>query len=635
MEDGIGFGRGGTCLCESADPETSTSETFEAPCECADVLGDSAALGFFRQTLGGATDRREMAVVEIAQFDAVREQNAVPLPVEAVGEDDLALGAEGHVGQLDRGDHLVAQTKIDLVGMWFGEGMRFPRGHTPIMPHRGATMRHRRYTRLPVKTTSETLEGNRVKLSVEVDEADFARDIDAAFAKIAQEVRLPGFRAGKAPRKVLEARIGIAAAREQALRDGVPRHLASAVRELNVDIIATPEIEITGGQDSGAVTFDATCEVRPVITVPGYGGLRVEVSAIEVTDAEVDEVVDAERRRLGKLTTVDRVAAVGDYVVVDLVGRRDGEPVAGLAVDEWSYEIGKKWVAPSFDDQLVGSTAGTKLSFTDTPSGTNTPADFDVTVTAVQELVIAEVTDAWVAENIDGHDTVEAWRDSVRTRLSNNRLNQVRNSVVEKVTDALAALVEIDAPESMVAADLQRRVENTIRQFQMQGINIDQWLQATGQDAASFVEGIRPQSIKACKVDLALRAVVLAEGLEATEDDIEREFEGMADRSNEAAIRQAEMQGGGKNKKIRLYSAEQVRAAYQANDAIVDLAAEIAKSKALDWLIHRVEYVDPAGNALDRDTVIGHSEADHHNHDHSGHDHSEHDHADHDHADQD
>lgn len=491
-------------------------------------------------------------------------------------------------------------------------------------------MRHRRYTRLPVKTTSETLEGNRVKLSVEVDEADFARDIDAAFAKIAQEVRLPGFRAGKAPRKVLEARIGIAAAREQALRDGVPRHLASAVRELNVDIIATPEIEITGGQDSGAVTFDATCEVRPVITVPGYGGLRVEVSAIEVTDAEVDEVVDAERRRLGKLTTVDRVAAVGDYVVVDLVGRRDGEPVAGLAVDEWSYEIGKKWVAPSFDDQLVGSTAGTKLSFTDTPSGTDTPADFDVTVTAVQELVIAEVTDAWVAENIDGHDTVEAWRDSVRTRLSNNRLNQVRNSVVEKVTDALAALVEIDAPESMVAADLQRRVENTIRQFQMQGINIDQWLQATGQDAASFVEGIRPQSIKACKVDLALRAVVLAEGLEATEDDIEREFEGMADRSNEAAIRQAEMQGGGKNKKIRLYSAEQVRAAYQANDAIVDLAAEIAKSKALDWLIHRVEYVDPAGNVLDRDTVIGHSEADHHNHDHSGHDHSDHDHPDQD-----
>lgn len=503
------------------------------------------------------------------------------------------------------------------------------------MPHRGSAARHRRYTRLPVKTTCETLEGNRVKLSVEVDESDFARDIDAAFAKIAQEIRLPGFRAGKAPRKVLEARIGIAAAREQALRDGVPRHLAAAVREMNVDIIATPEIEITGGQDSGSVTFDATCEVRPVITVPGYGGLRVEVPAIDVTDTEVDDVVEAERRRLGKLTNVDRAAAVGDYVIVDLIGRRDGEPVAGLAVDEWSYEIGKKWVAPSFDDQLVGSSAGTRLEFTDTPSGTDTPADFEVTVTAVQELVVADLDDAWVSENIEGHETVAGWRESISSRLGNNRLNQVRNGVVEKVTEALAALVEIDAPESMVAADLQRRVENTIRQFQMQGINIDQWLQATGQDAASFVEGIRPQSVKACKVDLALRAVVLAEGLEATDDEIEREFESMADRSNEAAIRQAEMQGGGKNKKIRLYSAEQVRAAYQANDAIVDLAAEISKSKALDWLIHRVEYVDPTGKVLDRDTVIGHSEADHHAHDHAGHDHDGHDHDAADHADHD
>jgi trigger factor len=135
-----------------------------------------------------------------------------------------------------------------------------------------------------VKTTCEPLEGNKVKLSVLVDEADFATDIDAAFAKIAQEVRLPGFRAGKAPRKVLEARIGIAAAREQALRDAVPQYLGRAVREHNVDIIATPEIDIVGGQESGPVSFDATCEVRPVITLPGYGGLRVEVPAIDVAD---------------------------------------------------------------------------------------------------------------------------------------------------------------------------------------------------------------------------------------------------------------------------------------------------------------------------------------------------------------
>ena len=487
-----------------------------------------------------------------------------------------------------------------------------------------------------MKTTCEPLEGNKVKLSVLVDEVDFATDIDAAFAKIAQEVRLPGFRAGKAPRKVLEARIGIAAAREQALRDAVPQYLGRAVREHNVDIIATPEIDIVGGQESGPVSFDATCEVRPVITLPGYGGLRVEVPAIDVADQEVDDVLDAERRRFGKFTTIERAAKEGDFVVVDLVGSRDGEPVVGLAVDDWSYEIGKKWVAPSFDEQLIGKAAGESFTFSDTPSGTQEEADFAVTVNSVQELVVADLDDAWVNENIDGFTTVAEWRESVVERLTTNRLNQVRNVVVEKVTDALVALAEIETPEAMVAADLQRRVENTIRQFQSQGINIDQWMQATGQDAQSFVEGLRPQSQKAVKVDLALRAVVKAEALDASEDEIEREFESMADRTNEQAVREHQMAGSPKNKKIRFISVDQVRAAYQANDAIVDLAAEISKSKALDWLIHRVEYVDPSGKTLDNDVVIGHSEADHnHDHDHAEHDDSEHDHLDNDHSDND
>jgi trigger factor len=194
--------------------------------------------------------------------------------------------------------------------------------------------------------------------------------------------------------------------------------------------------------------------------------------------------------------------------------------------------------------------------------------------------------------------------------LETNRLSQVRNVVIDRVTDALSELVVIEAPESMVAADLQHRVENTVRQFQMQGISIDQWLQMTGQDAASFVESLRPQSVKAVKVDLALRAVVEAESLQASDDDVENEFAIIAARSNENALREYEMSGSPKNKKIRLVNPDQVRAAYQANDAIVDLSGEIGKSKALDWLIHRVDYVDPTGKGLDRDTVIGHTHED-------------------------
>src|SRR5437762_9378784 len=176
-----------------------------------------------------------------------------------------------------------------------------------------------------MKSTVEPLdetEGNAgrtlVKLSVEVDEAEFDRDMDAAFRKIAREVRIPGFRPGKAPRRLVEARIGTAPAREQALRDAIPHYLAQAVREHSVDIIAAPEVDITAGQDDGPVVFDATVEVRPTVIVPGYGGLRVELPAIEVSDADVDAAIDGERERHGELVDVDRPAARGDFVTLDL-----------------------------------------------------------------------------------------------------------------------------------------------------------------------------------------------------------------------------------------------------------------------------------------------------------------------------
>ena len=464
-----------------------------------------------------------------------------------------------------------------------------------------------------MKSTCEALEGNKVLLTVEIDETDFDRDIDSAFSKIAREVRLPGFRQGKAPRRVLEARIGIDAARSQALNDSIPTYLARAVRENDVDIIATPDIEITGGQESGPVSFTATCEIRPTVSVPGYAGLRVEIDVVEVDDSDIDEVVLAERRRLGTLVDADRPAQVGDFVTVDLVGTRDGEPVVGLAVDDWSYEIGKNWVCPTFDEQLTGAVAGAELSFTDTPNGTEEAADFQVTVSAVQELSVPDADDAWVAANVDGFDTLSAWRDAVRERMNQARWDQVRQNLVDKVTDKLAELVEIDPPESMVSADLQRRVQNVVQQFSAQGMNLEQWLQATGQEPSDFVDSFRPQSVKSAKVDLALRAVVVAEALTASDDEVERELAGIAQRTNENAIRQQMMSGS--KKKPRLVSIDQVRAAYIANDALVELAAEISKSKALDWLVHHVEYVDASGTVLDSDTVVGHSEADH-DHDH-------------------
>ena len=364
-----------------------------------------------------------------------------------------------------------------------------------------------------MNSSVETLEGNKVKVSVSIDEAEFDRSIDQAFKKIAREVRLPGFRAGKAPRRVLEARIGLQPAREQALQDAIPQYLAQAVREHDVDIIATPEVEVTSGTEEGPVAFDATCEVRPEITVPGYGGLRVELANPTATDDEVQEAIAGELKRHGELVDVERPAARGDYVTLDLVGTRDGEPVTGLTTEDWSYEIGQGWVADDFDDQLIGASAGDELSFTTTPKGTSEPADFAITVSRVQELVPPELTDEWVADNHADVDTVEAWTANIRDNISANKAAQMRRDLIGKVTAALTSLTDIETPDALVDSDLRNRVDATVRQFQAQGVNMDQFLAATGQDGTAFVESLRGQSVNTIKTDLALRAVAAAEEL--------------------------------------------------------------------------------------------------------------------------
>jgi trigger factor len=454
-----------------------------------------------------------------------------------------------------------------------------------------------RYTRCSVKSSVEPLEGNKVKLYVEIDEAEFDRDIDRAFKTIAREIKLPGFRNGKAPRRVLEARIGIAPAREQALRDAIPQYLSKAVREHKVDLIATPEVEITGGEDSGPIEFDATCEVRPEIVVPGYAGLRIELPSPVATDEQIEAAVAEELKRHSSLGDVDRPAAKGDYVTLDLSTTRDGEDVVGLSTEDWSYELGQGWVTEDFDDQIIGSSAGDEVSFTSTPKGIEEAADFVVKIKRVQVLELPEITDEWVADNLGEFESVEEWKADIADRLGANNLNSVRNQLVPKLTEALAQLVEEEPPPTMVGQDLQTRIQRTAEQLQAQGIDLETWMSVTGQSSEDFVQGLQAQSEQAVKVDLALRAVATAEALVVSDDELEDEYLRMA------------MQFG--------QTAKAVRKAYEDNDAVTELTAQLLKSKALDWLLHRVEMVDPEGNALDTNFILGHDEHDHdHAHDH-------------------
>ena len=440
-----------------------------------------------------------------------------------------------------------------------------------------------------MQSTIEQLDGNKVKVDIAVDAATFEVDIEIAFRKLARQVRIPGFRPGKAPRRVIEAHLGVdgkKAARAQAIEDAVPKYLAQAVKEHDIDIIATPKVDHVHGaeDDSGPISFHCEMEVRPVVTVAGYAGLRVEIGSVVATDAEVDEVMTNERKRHGTLVDVARPIANGDQVTLDLSATRGDTPVPGLNVEAWLYEVGRGWVAKGFDEEITGMSAGDEKKFKAVPNGNEDEADFTVKVVKVQELALPDATDKWVAETFNEFETVDKWRATITERMSVSRLNQARNSVVDRVTDELAKLVDIELPEAMVDGDLRSRVRNTVETFQRQGIAIAQFLQITGQTEEQFIEQLREQSRKAVRVDLALRAIALDRNLVADDTDVDAEIAKIAARA------------GVKPKRVR--------SLYEKNDAIGDLQAQIRKSLALEWLVREVTYVDAEGKQIDTELLV-------------------------------
>ncbi|MGN6693674.1 MAG: trigger factor, partial [Aquihabitans sp.] len=431
-----------------------------------------------------------------------------------------------------------------------------------------------------MKSTVEALEGNKVKLSIAVDEAEFESDIDAAFKRIAREVRLPGFRPGKAPRKVLEARIGIEAARGEAFEQALPKYYLEAVDEHDVDVIAQPEWEITAGQEGGDVAFEATVEVRPVVTVGGYDGLRVTIPSPNVDAEEIDARIDRLRESFAELQDVERPAQTGDNVTIDIVGSRDGEPMEGLTAEDYMYEVGAGSIVPELDEQLAGSKVGAVLEFTaDHPLPDEDPVDFRVEVKGVKEKVLPEADDAFAAEASE-FETIEELRSDLEKRFSVVKRMQATMAVQQKTAEALAELVEEDAPEALVNQEMQNRLEDLGMRLQAQGIGIEQYLAQTGQDQEAFVSELRESAAQGVKVDLALRAVALAEEIEVDDEELEAEYEAVAERVGQKVA--------------------QVRKQLERNGQVAAVRSDLRTRKALEWLTEHVELVDEGGNTIDR-----------------------------------
>jgi trigger factor len=434
-----------------------------------------------------------------------------------------------------------------------------------------------------METTVEALEGNKVRLRVAVPASEFESAIDAAFKKLAREVRIPGFRPGKAPRRLLEAHLGAEIAREQAIRDAVPDYYMKAVEQEELDAIAAPEFEITAGKDEGDVEFDAVVEVRPQVQIEGYDSLQVTIEDPAVAEEELDAQIDALRERFADLEESTSPLGKGDYAQLNIKGYIHDEEVPGLTVSDFLYEVGSELVVPKLDEELAGKRPGDVLKFNDTlgPRWGERAGDevaFEVLVKETKRKVLPDITDEWVQEASE-FDTVEALKNDMRTRVENVRRIQAHMAVRDKVLQAVGAKVAVDIPEPLIQEEMERRLHNLLHRLEEQGATVEQYLQATDTTQDQLLADVRLEATKAVKADLALRAVVAAEQIVAGDDEIEAEIARLAERTGRKPA--------------------QLRKEIERGQGLQAVRSELSRGKALQFLVDHASVVDEEGKPLD------------------------------------
>ncbi len=474
-----------------------------------------------------------------------------------------------------------------------------------------------------MQTAVEALEGNNAKLTVTLTEAEFDKAMSDAFVKIAKEVRIPGFRPGKAPRRILEQRIGKEYARGVALEDGLPEFYVAAVQQESLDVINIPQLNLLSGAEEGPVSFEAAIELRPEVRVPGYDGLQVTIASPKASESEINDQLDRMRNAFAQLNVVDRQAQPGDHVTIDVAGTIDGEAVSGLTAQDYMYEVGAGSVVPELDTNLLGASANETLNFEANVPGEedgSSPIVFSVAVKAVNEKVLPEADDAFASANSEFTSIAEL-RADIAKRVGMVKRVQSYISLRDATMQALVDVTDIDeVPEVLLNVEAQNRLRDMQSRLAQQGATLDQYISATGQSPDELMAELRSQGVNNAKADLALRSVAKAEAMTVTDEEVDAEIVRLADRFK--------------------MKPNQVRRNITSNGQMTVLRADVLKSKALNWLMERVSLVDEEGHAIDRkdlelsadeqataDELVDRAEMDAgHDHDHDDEDHTGHDH---------
>ncbi|HTI75042.1 MAG TPA: trigger factor [Mycobacterium sp.] len=438
-----------------------------------------------------------------------------------------------------------------------------------------------------MKSTVEKLSPTRVRINVEVPFTELQPDIDVAFQQMAKQIRMPGFRPGKVPVKLLEARVDKQAMFDQVVGDAVPARYSEAVTTSEVQPLGQPEIDITNKEYGEDLTFTAEVDVRPEIELPELEGLKITVDPIKVDDDEVDAELQNLRARFGTLTGVERAAETGDFVSIDLSATVDGEDVPEAKTEGLSHEIGSGQLIEGLDDAIVGLKEGESRVFTTTLAAgdrAGQEAQVTVTVKSVKERELPEPDDEF-AQLASEFDTIDELKSSLTEQVERVKRIQQAEQIRDKALEVLLEQTEIPLPEKIVQAQVDDTLHNAIHGLDHDESKFEEALKEQGSSRDEFDTDNRTNAEKAVKTQLLMDAIADKLDIQVGQNDLTERLVLMS----------------------RQYGLEpqQLLQYLQQNNQLPAMFADVRRGLTVAAVVHGGTVTDTDGNVIDTTEFFG------------------------------
>ena len=380
----------------------------------------------------------------------------------------------------------------------------------------------------------EKHEKNMVTVTVEVGKDEFAPAIEKAYKKQVKQMKIPGFRPGHAPRKVIEGMYGVEIFFDEAMNFAFPEAYQAALEEAKLEPVEHPQVEVTEVSADG-FTFKATFANYPEVKLGEYKGLSAEKPSVEVSDEDVEKKLQQMRERNARLVSVEREAQNGDTAVIDFEGKKDGVPFDGGKGESYPLELGSGSFIPGFEEQIVGMKAGEEkdidVTFPEDYQAeelAGQPVVFSIKLHEVKAKDMPELDDEF-AKDVSEFDTLEELKADLRKKEEESREASAKQAFENNLMELVAENMECDIPEAMVENQARRVVDDYKMQVQSQGMRFADYLQMTGMKEADLLDSAKEPALRQLRGSLALEAIIKAEGIESTEEEVDAEMQKMAD----------------------------------------------------------------------------------------------------------